>query len=284
MIDLLLPLAFVAGSRLLARTVLERPAPGGLVAHGKEVLIVGAGNAAQLIVREMLAAVAARSYTPIGFVDDDPHKKNLRLHGVRVLGTTDERRTCSATRSRTRVLIAMPSAPGEARPRIVDCDARKACPSRRSPGLYELIAGDLDLAGQIRPVQVEDVLGREPVEVDLDEVASYLAGETVLVTGAGGSIGSELCRQLARLGAERLILVDQSEARAVRDRARARRRARASPPAFPMIADAGSRTKMRQVFERYTPGVVFHAAAYKHVPMMEANPVEAVKNNVLATR
>ena len=152
------------------------------------------------------------------------------------------------------------------------------------PALHELISGDLNLAGQIRPVQVEDVLGREPIEVDLDAIASYFAGETVLVTGAGGSIGSSSAARSRASAPQRLILVDHSEPRAVRDRARARRRAATSRPAIPMLADAGNRTKMRQVFERYTPGVVFHAAAHKHVPMMEANPVEAVRNNVLGTQ
>ena len=124
------------------------------------------------------------------------------------------------------MLIAIPSASGEVRQRIVDITREAGVPVKTLPGIYELISGDLDLAGQIRPVQVEDVLGREPVEVDLHAVASYLADATVLVTGAGGSIGSELCRQIARIGCKRLILVDQAETRAVRDRARARLRAR----------------------------------------------------------
>ena len=146
-----------------------------------------------------------------------------------------------------------------------------------------MIAGDVDLAPQIRPVQVEDVLGREQVEVDLESVAKYLADETVLVTGAGGSIGAELCRQIARIGCKRLILVEQGETplfeieRELVDQ-------RGFPPSVPVLADAGNRQKMRQVFERYTPGVVFHAAAYKHVPLMEANPLESVRNNTLVTR
>jgi FlaA1/EpsC-like NDP-sugar epimerase len=140
----------------------------------------------------------------------------------------------------------------------------------------------VNLAGQIRPVQVEDVLGREQIEVDFASIASYLAGETVLVTGAGGSIGSELCRQIARVGPARLVLVESSEwalfeiERELMDRG--------LTAAAPVLADAKDRTKMRQVFESYRPGVVFHASAYKHVPLLEANPVECVRNNVLATR
>jgi FlaA1/EpsC-like NDP-sugar epimerase len=181
------------------------------------------------------------------------------------------------------VLIAIPSASGETRRGIVEVCRAAGVPVKTLPGLYELIEGDLDLAEQIRPVQVEDVLGREPIEVVLEEVASYLRDETVLVTGAGGSIGAELCRQIARLGASRLILVDHSEP-ALFEIERELVGERNFPPSFPVIADAGNRVKMRQVFERYEPSVVFHAAAYKHVPMMEANPLESVRNNVLATQ
>jgi FlaA1/EpsC-like NDP-sugar epimerase len=281
-LDLLLTLAFVAGARLLVRTVVERPAPGGLVARGREVLVVGAGDAAELIVRELQRSPALR-YTPIGLVDDDPRKKNLRLHGVRVLGTTANLPELLRDSKPDEVLIAIPSASGEARRQVVDVCRAEGVPVKTLPGLYELIAGGVDLAGQIRPVQVEDVLGREPVEVDLGQVASYLRDETVLVTGAGGSIGSELCRQIARLGASRLILVDHSEP-ALFEIERELVGERHFPPAFPVIADAGNRIKMRQIFERYEPSVVFHAAAYKHVPMMESNPLESVRNNVLTTQ
>jgi FlaA1/EpsC-like NDP-sugar epimerase len=281
-LDLLLTLALVAGARLLVRTAIERPSPGGLVARGKEVLIVGAGDAAQLVVRELLKSPRL-GYTPIGLVDDDPRKKNLRLHGVRVLGTTDDLPQLIREAKPDEVLIAIPSASGESRGRIVEAARRGGIPVKTLPGLYELISGDVDLAGQIRPVQVEDVLGREPVEVDLERVASYVARETVLVTGAGGSIGSELARQIARLGAERLVLVDTSEP-ALFEIERELVGERQFPPAVPVLADVGNRVKMRHVLERYRPGVVFHAAAYKHVPMMEANPIESVRNNVLATQ
>jgi len=280
-LDFLLLLAFVAGTRLLARSLIERPQGLGLVARGKEVLIIGAGDAGQLLIREMQRNPQLR-YTPIGLVDDDPRKKNLRVHGVRVLGTTDELRHILRDNRPDEVLIAIPSAAGETRQQIVEACSAENIPVKTLPGLYELIAGDVDLAGQIRPVQVEDVLGREQVEVRLDKASVYVRDKTVLVTGAGGSIGSELCRQLARLGVARLVLVDKGESplfeieRELVDE-------RDFAAAIPVLGDCGDRAKMRQVFERYRPDVIFHAAAYKHVGMLEANPLEAVSNNILAT-
>jgi FlaA1/EpsC-like NDP-sugar epimerase len=277
--DWLLLLAFVAGARMLARTLLERPAARGIVARGKEVIVVGAGDAGQLIVKEL----PSLGYAPIGLVDDDPQKRNLRLHGVRVLGTTDELPSILREQRPDEVLIAIPRASGQLRQKIVDATRSAGIPVKTLPGLYELVSGDVDLAGQIRPVQVEDVLGREQIEVDLPAVASYLAGETVVVTGAGGSIGAELCRQIARLGAARLVLIDHSE-RALFEIERELVDERDFSASAPVLADVGNRPKLRQVFERYRPGVVFHAAAYKHVPLMEANPLESVRNNALATR
>ena len=281
-LDYLLLLAFVAGTRLLARSLIERPKPSGLVAHGKEVLIVGAGDAGQLLIRELQRNRQLNS-TPIGLLDDDPRKKNLRVHGVRVLGTTDDLSHVLRDNRPDEVLIAIPSAAGEVRQRIVDTCRSANVAVRTLPGLHELISGDVNLAGQIRPVQVEDVLGREQVEVDLERVSAYVRDRTVLVTGAGGSIGSELCRQLARLGAARLILVEQGES-PLYEIERELVDERDFPAAIPALADCGDRRKMRLVFERYSPQVVFHAAAYKHVPMLESNPLEAISNNVLATR
>ncbi len=281
-LDWLLLLSFIAGTRLIARSLIERPGAASFVARGKEVIVVGAGDAAQLVIREMLKAPAL-GYTPIGLIDDDPRKKNLRLHGIRVLGTTDDLPHILSDNPPDELLIAIPSASGETRQRVVEIAGAARVPVKTLPGLYELISGDLNLAGQIRPVQVQDVLGREPVEVDLQSVASYVAGQTVLVTGAGGSIGSELCRQIARLQPARLVLIEQSEA-ALFDIERELVGDRGFPAVATVLGDCGDRSKMRQVFERYRPVVVFHAAAYKHVALLEANPLEAVRNNTLATR
>jgi len=282
LIDFVLLLGLVAGTRLAARTIFERPSASSLVARGKEVIVVGAGDAGQLVIREMQRS-RQLGYTPIGLVDDDPRKKNLRVHGVRVLGTTKELPHVLRDNRPDELLIAIPSASGEDRQKVVEVARRVGIPVKTLPGLYELIADEENLAGRIRPVQVEDVLGREPVEVDLDAISEYLQGQTVLVTGAGGSIGSELCRQIARAGPARLVLVDQAETplfeieRELVDE-------REFTASIPVLADVANRARMRSIFERYRPGVVFHSAAYKHVPLMEANPLESVRNNVLATK
>jgi len=171
-LDYLLLLAFVAGTRLLARSLIERPRTG-IVARGREVLVVGAGDAGQLTVREMQRN-RQLGMTPIGFVDDDPRKRGDRIHGVKILGTTDELAHILRDNKPDEVLIAIPSAPGGVRRKIVETCTAERVLVKTLPGLHELIAGDLNLAGQIRPVQVEDVLGREPIEVDVGSIAEYL--------------------------------------------------------------------------------------------------------------
>ncbi|MBV8256846.1 MAG: polysaccharide biosynthesis protein [Actinobacteria bacterium] len=280
--DMLITLLLVAGSRMIARTAIERPGLS-VVARGKEVIVVGAGDAGRLIVQEMQRSRMLR-YTPIGFVDDDPRKRGSRILGVRVMGALDDLPRLLREHKPDEVLIAMPSASGDVRGRIVELAQGTRIPVKTLPGLYELISGDLDLAGQIRPVQVEDVLGREQVEVDFTQVASYLQGHTVLVTGAGGSIGSELCRQIAHVGPARLILVDNAET-ALFEIERELVAERDFTPAVPKLIDVKDRKALRrEVFEKYKPTIVFHAAAYKHVPLMETHPLESVRNNVVATR
>ncbi len=279
--DLLLTLGLVAGARLAARTVIERPGLS-VVARGKEVVVIGAGDAGRLIVQEMQRSRMLR-YTPIGFVDDDPRKRNSRIMGVRVLGTIADLPHVLREHKPDEVLIAMPSVSGEVRARIVEQAQAQRVAVKTLPGLYELITGEAGLAGQLRPVQVEDVLGREQVEVDFEQVAGYLKGHTVLVTGAGGSIGSELCRQIARVDPARLILVDNAET-ALFEIERELVGERDFTPAVPKLIDVKDRKALRrEVFEKYRPTVVFHAAAYKHVPLMETHPLESVRNNVVAT-
>ena len=282
LIDGILFFALLAGARVLTRTLFERPGPLGIVTRGREALIVGAGDAGSLIIREMRRSPRLR-YTPVALVDDDPRKQNLRLDGVRVVGTTAELPRLLQDVDPDEVIIAIPSAAGETRQRIVNACRNAGVPVKTLPTVNELITGGGQLASQLREVQVEDVLGRAPVDLDLAAISSYLGGETVLVTGAGGSIGSELCRQLATLGPRRLVLVDHAENNLFEiDRELVHERD--FPAVVPVLMDVKNRAKLQQVFEDYEPSVVFHAAAYKHVPLIEANPLEAVRNNVIATR
>src|SRR4051794_19273650 len=283
-LDFLLTLAGVAGTRFLVRTMLvERSfrAPLG-PRDGREVLVVGAGNGGQSVALELRRNPELRQI-PIGFVDDDPRKQGMRIAGLKVLGTTRELPEVLDISEPDEVLIAIPSAPGELRQKVVSACRSRGIPVRTLPTVFEILSGGLNLARQVREVRVEDVLGREPVRMEIDRVGRYLADETVLVTGAGGSIGAELCRQIARVGPRELILVENSENGLFEIR-RELEEGRHFNRATAVLADCKDATRMRELFIEMRPTVVFHAAAYKHVPLMEENPIEAVRNNAVATR
>jgi FlaA1/EpsC-like NDP-sugar epimerase len=284
----LLSLVFLVGVRAIARSVYERRPLAAFRGGRKDertVLIAGAGEGGRMVVREILRN-RELGLLPVGFLDDDPLKLRLRIDGVRVRGNTegDLRRILDEAEP-DEVIIAIPSAPGSTRARIVrECRAR-SIPVRTLPTVFELLQTRGALARQVREVRVEDVLGREPVHMELERVGAYLAGETVLVTGAGGSIGAELCRQIARVEPHRIVLLDHAEdnlfsiQRELEDE-------RHVPPSMlaAVLADCKEEERMREVFDEHRPTIVFHAAAYKHVGLMEANPVEAVRNNAIGTR
>jgi FlaA1/EpsC-like NDP-sugar epimerase len=281
-IDCLLTLLFVAGSRFLARAIVERPARVLTGPNTREVLIVGAGNGGQQVLTELRRNPQLQN-VPIGFVDDDPRKQGQRIGGLKVLGSTDELDRVLDASGPDEVVIAIPSAPGVLRQKVVTACRGRGIPVRTLPTTFELLRGGVDLVRQVRDVQVEDVLGREPVRVEIDRVGAYLTGETVLVTGAGGSIGAELCRQIARVSPRRLILVENAE-NALFEIRRELEEQRHFTRAQAVLADARDAVRMGEIFQEHRPGVVFHAAAYKHVPLMEENPIEAVRNNAVATR
>jgi len=249
------------------------------------VLIVGAGDGGQLVLREILRNPAL-GLTPVGFVDDDPLKRGQRIDGVKVLGTTGEDFADVLEEvAPDEVTIAVPSAPGTLRARVVRECRKKGIPVRTLPTVFELLQTDGKLVRQVRDVQVEDVLGREPVLMDVERHGRYLTGETVLVTGAGGSIGSELCRQIARVGPRRLILLDHAEDNLFTIMRELLDDRHVHPDGVAtVLADCKEGERMREVFAEHHPTIVFHAAAYKHVGLMELNPVEAVRNNAIATR
>jgi FlaA1/EpsC-like NDP-sugar epimerase len=219
----------------------------------------------------------------VGFVDDDPRKQGMRIAGIKVLGGTPQLARILDGVQPDEVIIAIPSAPGVLRQKVVTACRKRSIPVRTLPTVFELLQGGGNLVRQVREVQVEDVLGREPVRVEVDRVGGYLRGRTVLVTGAGGSIGSELCRQIARVGPKKLVLVENAE-NALFEIRRQLEEERHFGRVAAVLADCKDATRVRELFGEHEPSVVFHAAAYKHVPLMEENPVEAVRNNAVATR
>ena len=282
-LDFLLSLVFVSGARFAVRAFVERPSRGAILERAAtEVLIVGAGNGGQQVAFELRRNPGLRS-APVGFVDDDPRKKGMRIAGIKVLGGTPDLARILDGVQPDEVIIAIPSAPGTLRQQVVTACRERSIPVRTLPTTFELLSGGVNLMRQVREVRVEDVLGRDPVRVEIDRVGAYLRGRTVLVTGAGGSIGAELSRQIARVGAKRLVLVENSE-NALFEIRRELEEERHFGRSSPVLADCKDATRMREIFTEYQPSVVFHAAAYKHVPLMEENPVEAVRNNSVATR
>ena len=279
--DLVLTLTLIGGARFAVRSVIERPPTSELVSKGREVLICGAGDAGNTLLREMKRN-RELGYTPVGLIDDDPRKRRLRVQGTRVRGTRADLPRILREIDVDEVIIAMPSAPGLVRQEIVEACRKAGVPCTTLPGLPELITGDVTVS-LLREVRVEDVLGRAPVEIDFARVARYLNGRVVMVTGAGGSIGRELCRQVAAIGARRLIMVDHAENNLFEIDMELRERGHAGL-LLPVIADCKDVASMQRVFEGERPEIVFHAAAYKHVPMMELNPLQAVANNAIGTQ
>jgi FlaA1/EpsC-like NDP-sugar epimerase len=285
----LLALVLLLGARFVVHLVADGSVRSFKGARGaRDVLIVGGGDGGRLVVRELARNPQLR-LRPVGFVDDDPRKLGIKYeYGLRVLGTTTSEDLCRVLDEVEphEVLIAIPSAPGTLRARVVAACRDRGIPVRTTPTVFELLrdgARQMAVTRQLREVRVEDMLGREPVLMELERVGAYLARQVVLVTGAGGSIGSELCRQIARVGPRRLVLVDHAEDNLF-EILRELEEDRHVRTAVPVLADCKEEERMREVLAEHRPTVVFHAAAYKHVMMMEVNPVEAIRNNALATR
>ena len=263
------------GARYLRETSFRQRGSGAL-----RTLVIGAGEAAEHFLRQTMHD-GRTTMKFVGLLDDDMKTHGLSLHGVPVLGAIQDLATISRQRAIELLIIAIPSATGEQIRRVVTLCARTGIEFKILPSLDELLDGRVQI-GQVRDVQIEDLLGRDPVHLDLAPVERDLAWKTVLVTGAAGSIGSELARQVATFGPARLILLEQAESPLYFVHLEL---ARAYPAleVVPVIGDVTDSARVDSVFARFRPDYVFHAAAYKHVPMMEANVVEAVRNNVMGT-
>lgn len=276
-VDAILLLLMLGGLRLTRRFYRELARPGGL----KRVLIFGAGDAGELIVRDMKGD-RERTYEPIGFVDDDRSKVGRRIHGVPVLGTRADIEKIIATHSPDEILIAIPAAEPSVTRAIVRSLQPFKLPLKTLPNLRDIIDGRVEVT-QIRSVSVEDLLARAPIGLNPAPLERLIRGKRVLVTGAGGSIGSELCRQIAKLEPISLVMLDRYE-NSLHGIVMELVDGEGVSSLHAVVGDVTDNVRVNDVLAKYQPHIIFHAAAHKHVPLMEASPCEAIKNNVRGTR
>ena len=247
----------------------------------RHILIVGAGDAGATLVRELKQRRYQDNLLPVGFVDDDPSKQKMGMFGLPVLGRREDIPELVRKYAVDEIIIAIPSASPRVIGQLIDICQTTPASLKLLPGIYELVNGRVSVS-QIREVRVEDILGREPVAVDLESIAGCLTGKVVLVTGAGGSIGAELCRQVAAFQPRQLLLLGRGE-NSIYEIYQELSMEFRDLEAIPVILDVREAAPLGEIFRTYRPEVVFHAAAHKHVPLMERYPAEAVKNNILGT-
>ena len=254
--------------------------PGSIKASDRRVLIAGAGTSGAVILKEMLTSQYAQGHV-VCFVDDDKNKVGKILNGVPIAGKREDIPGLVEKYKVDEIYIAMPSAPAKDRKEIIEICRETGCRVKILPGIYQLLNGEVSV-GKLREVEIEDLLGREPVRVNIDEILDYVHGKVVLVTGGGGSIGSELCRQIAGHQPKTLIVFDVYENNAYD----LQQELKDKFPKLHLVVLIGSvrnTHRIESVFEKYRPEIVYHAAAHKHVPLMEDSPNEAIKNNVFGT-
>jgi FlaA1/EpsC-like NDP-sugar epimerase len=286
LIDFLLCFGALCAGRLAARLFRERTSGAARAARGlqpqiQRIAIVGAGDAGASLAKEFIGA-PQRGFEPVMFFDDDRTKHGKLVHGVPVVGRPEDIGRINDAATLAKAIIAMPSAPARRVQEVVKLFAQQGLKVETLPSIEELASGRV-LTSRIRPVEVQDLLGREAVELDSAGIRLSLAKRVVMVTGAGGSIGSELCRQIAAVNPARLLLVEQSEA-ALFLIEQELNEAGLGGVIVPLVADILDRERMHYIFERYRPQVIFHAAAHKHVYLMERQPAEAIRNNAVGTR
>ena len=280
LMDFMATVFLVCTARLSFRLYREELRP--LSSEGvRRVLIVGAGDAAEAVVRE-IHRMREERYRVAGLVDDDPSKKGMFIHGIPVLGTTEDIRDICEAEDVEEIIIAIPSATQKELRRVIDLCSGTKLKFQSLPGVSDLIEGRITVS-QIRPVDINDLLGREAVELDDEAIARFIQGRCILITGAGGSIGAEMCRQVCHYHPAKLVLVEQAE-NPLFDIENELIANHPDIPAEAIICDIYDRSRVMEIWGKYQPDVVIHAAAHKHVPIMERNPCEAIKNNILGTR
>ena len=272
----------IGGVRLSMRVFREFFADSSVMENAKPTLIVGAGAAGTLLVRQMLMHPAMRM-DPIAFVDDDPDKLRKDIYGVRILGAIKDIERIVDTMGITKVVIAMPSLPIKKLNEVYDVARKTGAECVILPNIDDVMSGNLHVQ-QLRNVEIEDLLGRDPVQLDQTMIEKQLRGKKILVTGAGGSIGSEICRQVAKFKPKEIVILGHGENSIYQLNMELVGKYSQHFTITPVIADVQDRKRIFEVMDKYKPDVVYHAAAHKHVPLMELNPREAVKNNILGTR
>ena len=272
----------IGGVRLSMRVFRDFFADSSVMENAKPTLIVGAGAAGTLLVRQMLMHPAMRM-DPIAFVDDDPEKLRKDIYGVRILGAIKDIERIVDTMGITKVVIAMPSLPIKKLNEVYDVARKTGAECVILPNIDDVMSGNLHVQ-QLRNVEIEDLLGRDPVHLDQTMIEKQLRGKKILVTGAGGSIGSEICRQVAKFKPKEIVILGHGENSIYQLNMELVGKYSQHFTITPVIADVQDRKRIFEVMDKYKPDVVYHAAAHKHVPLMELNPREAVKNNILGTR
>jgi FlaA1/EpsC-like NDP-sugar epimerase len=285
-IFLSLVLILISGSRIMLRLIAHYQGNGQLICTSpiQHVLVMGAGKAGSMVVREIKRNPQLGIHV-IGFLDDDSDKHNMAIHGVKVLGDKKAIPLLVRKYAVDEIIIAMPSVHGKQIRSIVTICKQCNINVKIMPGIYELLNGSIGI-NQLRNVQIEDLLRREPIQTDLNSVRVLIQGKKVMVTGGGGSIGSELCNQILNFNPEELIILGHGENRIFEINKRFLRNQSFNNKCriIPIIADIRFSYRIDAIFREYRPDIVFHAAAHKHVPLMELNPTEAIINNVLGTR
>ncbi len=283
-IDWLLSVFLVGGLRFAMRVVAENLSVASVtpkISQTRRALIIGAGDAGAIVVREMQKNPQI-NLLPVGFLDDNPSKLKQQISGVPVIGAIDDLSKVLDSHRVSEVIIAIPSAPGNVVRKVADVCRVKGVPFRTMPGIYELLGGKVNI-NRLREVEITDLLRREPTTVQDDRVGTVISGKTVMVTGAGGSIGSELCRQISRWGPSELLLLGHGE-NSIFEVLMELKENYPSLPIHPIICDIRDFPRLSAMFRLHRPQVVFHAAAHKHVPLMEVNVEDAVSNNILGTK
>ncbi len=247
----------------------------------KRIMIIGAGRAGDILIRDINTSKKFENSKVVCVIDDDPQKKGSRLSGIKVAGTRKDIHSAVSKYKVNEIIYAIPSANSRDKAEILNICKETKCMLKTLPSIYQLVSGQVNIS-KVRAVEIEDLLGRQPVKVDIDSITGYIKGKTVLITGGGGSIGSELCRQIAARSPKRLIIFDIYENSAY-DIQNELNRKHPELTLTVLIGSVRDKNRVESVFERYRPDIVYHAAAHKHVPLMEDSPNESIKNNVFGT-